>query len=362
MEIDSSEAVAQDSPETAATVEGAENQQLSSHIDDAAAWTNAALAFQEPEAQPEPQAEQLGEMPVDEGMGQEEAQQFEAAEETADTEFQQEQQPEEAEESEVHRQRVRTSDPMLAEVLKLQKANPERSFAELQAEAQQNLAISAGIVLPQAEAEEPQQEEDLDPSAPTSLEELEQRLDELVEAKVKAQTEDFDLAEAGRIDKEIYDLQKLEKSLEIKDAQRQEQFAAEMNSAFNDAASKSEQYYPDSAVENSDFHNEMVAIHETLSQTGDDRIHDADYVWQLTKMAAKNKGVAPSDPNAQKPQANTPEATKPRTETPKAPIASGNARSTAAPTQPANPLDGVKNPADYYAAMEALKDGRLTTS
>ncbi len=360
MEIDSSEAIAQDSPETAATVEGAENQQSSGHINDAAAWTNAALAFQEPEEQPDPQTEQLGETPVDAEMEQEETQQFEAVEET--TEPESDQGLEEGSESEIHRQRVRTSDPMLAEVLKLQKTNPDRSFAELQAEAQQNLAISAGIVLPQAEAEEPQQEEDLDPSAPTSLEELEQRLDELVEAKVKAQTEDFDLAEAGRIDKEIYDLQKLEKSLEVRDAQRQEQFAAEMNSAFNEAAHKAEQYYPDSGVEGTDFHNEMVSIHEALSQTGDDRITDADYVWQLTKMAAKNKGVAPIDPNSQKLQAKTQEATKPRTETPKAPIASGNARSTAAPTQPANPLDGVKNPADYYAAMEALKDGRLTTS
>jgi len=355
METDSSEARAQEPPETAATQLGAENQNAATPDtlgDDPSAWMDAALQYQEPT---ETSAQEpAGETPQELTDPIEEESQEPASEESTEAP---EQQP--GESDEVYRQRVRTSDPMLAEVLRLQKENPDKSFSELQMEAQMRLAESAGIQIEVPKEESEAIDEPVDPNAPQTLEELEMRLDELMEAKIKAQTEDYDVAEAGRIEKQIYELRKLEKPLtdreqrEVQTAQQQQQ------QQVSEASQKAETYYPDSAKENSDLHQEMVRIHSVLIETGDDRVSQPDYVWQLAKMAAKSKGVAPVDPKAKSSQPSEPAkpAVQPQT---KAPIASGSARSDTAPPQPADPLVGVENPSDYYNAMEALKNGQLS--
>jgi hypothetical protein len=357
METDSSEARAQEPPETAATQTGAENQNAvmpDALGDDPNSWMDAALNYQEPT---ETSAQEpAGETPQESNEPTTEESQQPASEESTEAP---EQQP--GESDEIYRQRVRTSDPMLAEVLRLQKENPDKTFAELQAEAQMKLAESAGIQI-EVPAEEPTGvDEPVDPNAPQNLEELETRLDELMEAKIKAQTEDYDVAEAGRIEKEIYELRKLEGGLKERQERENQSIQQQTQQQVSEATKKAETYYPDSAKEGSDLHQEMVRIHETLIETGDDRVSAPDYVWQLAKMAAKSKGVAPVDPKSNSSQPAQPAKQAAQHQT-KAPIASGSARSDTPPPQPADPLKGVENPSDYYNAMEALKNGQLSAN
>ena len=356
METDSSEARAQDSLETAATQQGAENQNAATPTeqfgDDPNAWMDAALNYQEPTE--EPAQEPVGETPQQptEPTAEETFKELETEEPIETPEDQ-------PEGDEVFRTRTRTSDPMLAEVLRLQKDHPEWGHDQLAEAARRNLAESAGIELPQEQPENAETDEPVDPYAPQTLEELELRLDELMEAKIKAQTEDYDVAEAGRIEKEIYELRKLEKPLAYREQREVQTQQTQAQQAVAEASRKAEAYYPDSAVEGSELHQEMVSIHKALTDTGDERVSEPDYVWQLTKMAAKNKGVAPVDPNAQSPsQKSTPEqpAAQPKN---KAPIASGSARSDTPPPQPADPLRGVTTASDYYNAAEALRNGQL---
>lgn len=361
MKMDSTEARAQDSQTTAATLTGAENQNaatLDGLGDDPSSWMNAALNFQEQTATSESFANySAGETPQESNQRDSEVVTQNSANEEPDEAFD----AQFGESDEVYRQRVRTSDPMLAEVLKLQKENPDKAFFELEAQARMNLANYAGIQLNMPNVEnQPIVQNQGDPNAPQSLEELETRLDELMEAKIKAQTEDYDVAEAGRIEKEIYNLQKLEKGLRQRQEREIEAYYEQEQRQVNEASTKAETYYPDSAVEGSELHQEMIRVHEALKNTGDDRVLEPDYVWQLAKMAAKNKNVSPVDPSSQSSQRKPEKAQFVAQNQSRAPIASGSARSDTAPPPQADPLRGVANASDYYNAMEALRTGQLT--
>jgi len=311
-------------------------------------WFNQASVYQAPsEDDPNPETRAAGEQP-----SQPEGEDEEPGEQPAQIE---------GESDEQYRRRVRTTDPILAEVLRLQAEDPNKPFDQLQYEAKRSIARQIGIDIHEDEVEENFAEEPQDDGRPRTLAELEFRLDQLMEEKVQAMEVDYDLKKAGQIEREMHQLEKYGKTLEKLEQQAQSQEQTERAEAYQAATDQAISYYPDAAVEGSPLHTEILRLDKIMRDTEDPRVGETDYPWKLVKLAAANKAVAPVDPKASKtaPAPQSKAAAPPKSA---APIAPGNARNDTPPPPGPDPLVGVQNEADFWNAAEALREGKLTLS
>lgn len=358
MSTESTEARAQDKETTGAEgiTPAAEDKSQPDQFDNTEDWFKQAAVYQPPseETPAEPQASAEGEASAQPEAGEKPPQENveeEPGEEPAQVE---------GESDDQYRRRVRTTDPMLAEVLKLQAEDPNAPFDQLQAQAKRNIARQIGVEIPEAEAEQFDAEESQDDGRPKTLAELESLLDQLMEEKVHAMEVDYDLKKAGQIERQMHQLEKYGKTLGELERQAQTQEQTQRAEDFQEATDKAI-YYPDAAVEGSSLHTEILRLDKIMRDTEDSRVSSPDYPWKLVKLAAANRNVAPVDPNASK---ETP-AQRTKTAAPTksaAPIAPGNARNDAPQPPGPDPIAGVQNEADYWNAAEALREGKLSLS
>ena len=361
MSTESTEAIAQDKELTAAEGTNPQAEEATSQpnpVDNTEDWFKQAAVYQplSEETSAETQASAGVEAPAQPVAGETPPQE-EGAEEPGSEPAQVM-----GESDDQYRRRVRTTDPMLAEVLKLQAEDPDTPFDQLQAQAKRNIARQIGVELPEAEAEQFAAEESQDDGRPKTLAELESRLDQLMEEKVQAMEVEYDLKKAGQIEREMHQLEKYGKTLGERERHAQTQEQTHRANAFQGATDKAISYYPDAAVEGSALHTEILRLDKIMRDTEDSRVSSPEYPWKLVKLAAANRNVAPVDPNASKEQpAQSPTKAVAPTKS-AAPIAPGNARNDAPQPPGPDPLQGVQNEADYWNAAQALREGKLSLS
>lgn len=204
-------------------------------------------------------------------------------------------------------------------------------------------------------ADEQQQAETEANSAPTTLQEVSDLIAAKRAERKKAFGEDLDFKLAADLDEEIEALRDQADTLRRKETEVASQEQTRIETEFETSKSNAVKYYPDAANANSALVAKMVEIDRLFEETGDDRFASADKPFLLAKLAAKELGIAPRNPNATaKKQSSLPALLK--TTSPVQP-ARGNAR-----TQPSNTregtleevVDNVRDEDSYEAAKKAL--------
>jgi hypothetical protein len=198
-------------------------------------------------------------------------------------------------------------------------------------------------------------QQETDSGLPKTAEEAQAKADELFEQGIKAQTDDLDFARGGELLRESRKLEKLAGELKMTEMQTRSQETARINSAFEDSKRNAVKYYPDAAKEESPLVKKMLELDALLEETGDDRFNSPDKPFLLAKLAAKELGIAPSNPAAKSKQSPPPAPAK----VPASPVqpARGNARTQQTNTRTGTldeVVDGVRDEDSYEAAKKAV--------
>lgn len=263
-----------------------------------------------------PMEEPQGEEPVEPEAEPEEADA--ASDEPPNEEVSAEEEEAPAEESkpESGRFRIRAKDDLEIEALSLRKRHPEWSLKECLAKAEQLLGV------PEADDKPREQEEQGE-----TVQSVTQAMADL-KAKRKDAFAALEFETVAELDDQYESLRDKREELRVGEARAKavaEQTQAEQ---FEAQYAKSERitatYYPDATDPESKLTKRMIELDTQMRELGDPLYHSPEKPFLLAKAAARELGVMMAKPDGK--------AIKPTTS--KSPIqpASGNARTTAAPS------------------------------
>lgn len=222
----------------------------------------------------------------------------------------------------------------------LRQANPKLTFAQAAAEAERILA----------EGKDPAvADPDPEPETPTvdALTEERRNLDKAWRKAVRDLADD---EEIDRMEARLAEIDELLPQAREADAKR----AEKVTSAYEQAAQRAVDLYPDAAKEGSPLFKRMAEIHQTAEDNGDPLISDPNKALIIAQMAARDLRIAPKAGPA-KPAATPPGKRGPASSMTALPAAAA-ARRAAAPTTPAvvKQLETIKSPHEFEQLMRGL--------
>ena len=197
--------------------------------------------------------------------------------------------------------------------------------------------------------------EEADSGLPKTAAEARTKADELFEAGLKAMTEDLDFTKGAELHRESRKLEKMASELEVTEATARSSQEQEIQGKFEDSKRNAVKYYPATTDPESPLVKKMLELDALFEETGDDRFNDPDKPFLLAKLAARELGIAPVNPNSKK--QSPPPATA--TKKPQSPVqpASGNARTNQTKTREGtldDVVDNIRDEDDYEAAKKTL--------
>jgi len=293
---------------------------------------------------------------------------------------------EEEEQEESHpRFRLRPSDKVDAEAMRIKKAaeaaGTALNLSEALELAKRNLGVEEN---PNADTEDSEESEygehEEDPTQGVTLAEAKADLKDLRKQASQALREG-DLDEAADFNDQISDTEELIEEIIERDERDSYTQRHEHDTAFESSVLRATDLYPDFGNEGSEFFDRCTEIDESLQDTDDPRYFDANKPLMIAKMAAAELNVAPirkgrkSSKTVAKKVANTPDGQPattaaqaqqqstspqpPRTEKPgQLPAASGASRTSGAPTGAAASLaeqvGSINNPEDFERLAKAV--------
>lgn len=316
-----------------------------------------------------------------EGIDQDSAPAEEATAPQEGEEVQEDQQPVEAQEDveeepieeKAPQFRLRPTEKLDAEALRIMKAaEVAKSPITLQDAitiAAKNLQIENPFAAPQP-AEQPEGEEvaEEDPTQGITLSEAKADLKDLRKQASQA-LRDGDLDEAADLQDRIGETEDLIDVIAERDVQQEGTARQQHDTEFQESVAKATDLFPDFGNDKSEFFKRCAEIDEALQATEDPRYFAADKPLQIARMAAQELNVAPGakarksavqpaapdSPSQQKSTSPQP----PRTEKPgQIPAASGASRTAGTPIGEAASLaeqvGKVNSPADFERLTEEL--------
>ncbi|MEI7532857.1 MAG: hypothetical protein WCK57_00675 [Verrucomicrobiae bacterium] len=197
------------------------------------------------------------------------------------------------------------------------------------------------------------QQQETESGLPKTAAEAQAKADELFEQGIKAQTDDLDFARGGELLRESRKLEKLAGELKVQEQQVRSEETHRINSEFEDSKRNAVKYYPDASKADSPLVKKMLELDALLEETGDERFNSPDKPFLLAKLAAKELGIAPKNPNKQSPP---PAPSKVQQTSPVQP-ARGNARTQQTNTREGTldeVVDSVRDEDSYEAAKKRI--------
>ena len=293
---------------------------------------------------------------------------------------------EEEEEQESHpRFRLRPSDKVDAEAMRIKKAaeaaGTALNLSEALELAKRNLGVEEKPNTYAEDSEEFEDEEYMeDPTQGVTFAEAKADLKDLRKQASQALREG-DLDEAADLNDQISDTEELIEEIAERDERDSYTQRQEHDTTFESSVSEAYDLYPDFGNEDSEFFERCSEIDESLQYTDDPRYFDANKPLLIAKMAAAELNVAPKRKGSKSTKtvtnkvANKPEGQPattaaqaqqqstspqpPRTEKPgQLPAASGASRTSGAPTGAAASLaeqvGNINNPEDFERLAKAV--------
>ncbi|MDB4792337.1 hypothetical protein OAG69_00215 [bacterium] len=330
--------------------------------------------------QPDNQQAQGEDQPPPEGEVEQEESANEEAEQSEVDEIEEGEadESEEEEEEESHpRFRLRPSDKVDAEAMRIKKAaeaaGTALNLSEALELAKRNLGVEENPNTYTEDSEESEYEEhEEDPTQGVTFAEAKADLKDL-RKKASQALREGDLDEAADFNDQISDTEELIEEIIERDERDSYTQRHEHDTAFESSVSRAYELYPDFGNEDSEFFERCSEIDESLKDTDDPRYFDANKPLLIAKMAAAELNVAPKRKGskstktatakaantAAQPQQQSTSPQPPRTEKPgQLPAASGASRTSGAPTGAAASLaeqvGNINNPEDFERLAKAV--------
>ena len=320
---------------------------------------------EEAQAPPEGEPEQRDEQPVEQEQVEEQSQPDEAEDVVG-------------EEDKIPQFRLRPTEQVDAEALRIMKAadaaDAPINLSQALDIARQRLGVDErpkAQIEPVAEDNEAYEEEssEEDPLSQVTLDEAKQELRDLRKKHSQALREG-DLDEAADVMDQLGETEELIEVLAVREQHEATAAVDEHDQAFDSSVAKANELYPDFGNEGSDFYARATEIDAALRDTEDNRYYDANKPLLIAQMVAKELNIAPNtggpakNPPVQKqeaaPQQQSPSSPQPpRTEKPgQLPAASGASRTAGVQTGQAATLAdqvaNISNPDDFDELAEQV--------